>query len=132
MIEPSTGSTFLRWIIAFRMKPHALGGASYSISMTRLYLRVSVLMILMAIAATPQDPIIKVAVNLVDVLFNVRGKNNALIGNLEKKDFRIFEDGKEQEIKSFTRETDLPLTIGLLVDVSGSQERLIDIERRAA
>jgi VWFA-related protein len=55
-----------------------------------------------------------------------------LIGNREQKDFRVFEDGKEQEIKRFARQTDLPLTIGLLVDVSGSQERLIDTEKRAA
>jgi VWFA-related protein len=79
-----------------------------------------------------QDNTIKVDVNLVNVLCTVRGKNNALIGGLEKGDFHLFEDGKEQEIKYFTRETDLPLTIGLLVDVSGSQERLIDTERRAA
>ena len=71
-------------------------------------------------------------VDLVNVLCTVHGKNNALIGNLEKSDFHLFEDGKEQEIKYFTRETDLPLTIGLLVDVSGSQERLIETERRAA
>jgi VWFA-related protein len=95
-------------------------------------LRVSALAILLAAAATPQDPIIKVDVNLVNLLCTVHGKNNALIGNLEKKDFRVFEDGKEQEIKYFTRQTDLPLTIGLLVDVSGSQERLIDTEKRAA
>src|SRR5438105_2689706 len=79
-----------------------------------------------------QDSVIKVDVDLVNVLCTVRGKNNAIIGNLEQKDFHIFEDGKEQPIKYFTRETDLPLTLGLLVDVSGSQERLIDIERRAA
>src|ERR1700704_2646455 len=79
-----------------------------------------------------QDAVIKVDVDLVNVLCTVRGKNNALIGNLEQKDFHIFEDGKDQPIKYFTRESDLPLTIGLLVDVSGSQERLIDIERRAA
>src|SRR5579863_3474535 len=78
------------------------------------------------------EPTIKVDVNLVNVLCSVHNKNNGLIGNLEKKDFQIFEDGKQQEIKYFTRETDLPLTIGLLVDTSGSQERLIDIERRAA
>ncbi len=82
--------------------------------------------------AFPQDDTIKVDVNLVNVLCTVHGKNNALIGNLEKSDFHLFEDGKEQEIKYFTRETDLPLTIGLLVDVSGSQERLIETERRAA
>ena len=62
----------------------------------------------------------------------MRNKSNGLVGNLEKSDFQIFEDGKQQEIKYFTRETDLPLTIGLLVDTSESQERLLDIERRAA
>jgi VWFA-related protein len=79
-----------------------------------------------------QDNTIKVDVDLVNVLCTVHGKNNALIGGLEKSDFHLLEDGKEQEIKYFTRETDLPLTIGLLVDVSGSQERLIDTEHRAA
>jgi VWFA-related protein len=75
---------------------------------------------------------IKVDVNLVSVLASVRSKSGALISNLQQSDFQIFEDGKEQKIKNFTRETDLPLTIGLLVDTSGSQERLIEIERRAA
>jgi VWFA-related protein len=79
-----------------------------------------------------QDEPIRVDVNLVSVLASVRGKSGALIGNLEKSDFKIFEDGKEQTIKNFSRETDLPLTIGLLVDTSESQERLIEIERRAA
>ena len=79
-----------------------------------------------------QDDVIKVDVDLVNVLCTVRAKNNALVGGLEKADFHLLEDGKEQEIKYFTRETDLPLTIGLLVDVSGSQERLIDTEHRAA
>jgi VWFA-related protein len=55
-----------------------------------------------------------------------------LISDLQQSDFQIFEDGKEQTIKNFARETDLPLTIGLLVDTSKSQERLIDIEQRAA
>jgi VWFA-related protein len=81
---------------------------------------------------TNKDDVIKVDVDLVNVLASVRNKNGALVGNLNKDDFKIFEDGKEQPIKNFTRETDLPLTIGLLVDTSGSQERLIDIERRAA
>jgi len=62
----------------------------------------------------------------------VRDKKGTLIPNLEKNDFTILEYGKSQEIKYFTRETDLPLTIGLLVDVSGSQRNLIDIERNAA
>ena len=88
--------------------------------------------VVLAAGLIAQDDTIKVDVDLVNVLCTVRGKNNALIGNLDKGDFHLFEDGKEQEIKYFTRETDLPLTIGLLVDVSGSQERLIDTEHRAA
>lgn len=75
---------------------------------------------------------ITVDVDVVNVLASVRDKRNALVPNLEKQDFTILEDGKPQPIKYFTRETDLPLTIGLLVDVSGSQANLIDIERRAA
>ena len=79
-----------------------------------------------------QDEPIRVDVNLVSILASVRGKNGALISNLQQSDFKIFVDGKEQAIKNFTRETDLPLTIGLLVDTSESQERLIDTEKRAA
>ena len=55
-----------------------------------------------------------------------------MVGNLTGEDFTVLEDGKLQTIKYFARETDLPLTIGLLVDVSRSQERLIDTEKRAA
>jgi VWFA-related protein len=77
-------------------------------------------------------PTLKVDVDVVNILASVRDKRGGLVGNLDKKDFSIFEDGKQQEIKYFTRETDLPLTIGLLVDVSGSQRNLIQIERDAA
>jgi VWFA-related protein len=75
---------------------------------------------------------IKVDVDVVNILCSVRDKKGALIGNLTKDDFTLFEDGKPQTIKYFARETDLPLTIGLLVDVSGSQARLIQEERQAA
>ena len=78
------------------------------------------------------EPTIKVEVEVVNILFNVRDKRGGLIGNLNKADFTIFEDGKQQDIKYFNRETDLPLTIGLLIDVSASQGNLIDIERNAA
>ena len=69
---------------------------------------------------------------MVNILTSVRDKRGGLVPNLEKNDFTILEDGKPQAIKYFTKETDLPLTIGLLVDVSGSQRNLIDIERNAA
>src|SRR5258708_32209198 len=87
---------------------------------------------LLALSLQAQDSVIKVDVDLVNVLCTVRNKGGGLVGNLEKGDFTIFEDGKQQGIKYFTRETDLPITIGLLGDTSGSQERLIDTERRAA
>lgn len=95
---------------------------------------------LMAFSQKPKDPApleadlptIKVDVDLVNVLFSVRDKKGALISDLTENDFQVFEDGKEQKIRVLTRESNLPLTIGLLVDVSRSQENLIEIERRAA
>lgn len=75
---------------------------------------------------------IKVDVDLVNILASVRDKRGGLVANLEKKDFTVLEDGKPQDIKYFAKETDLPLTIGLLVDVSASQRNLIEIERDAA
>jgi VWFA-related protein len=77
-------------------------------------------------------PSIKVDVSVVNVLASVRDKKGALIPHLSQNDFTILEDGKPQPIKYFTPESDLPLTIGMLVDVSGSQENLIGIERNAA
>jgi len=82
--------------------------------------------------AEEKPPTISVEVSLVNILASVHDKHGGLIGNLTKDDFTVLEDGKPQTIKYFTRETDLPLTIGLLVDVSASQRNLIDIERRAA
>ncbi|HEY7211954.1 MAG TPA: VWA domain-containing protein [Bryobacteraceae bacterium] len=81
----------------------------------------------------PQEPTIRVDVDLVNILYTVRTKKGGqLIPNLEKNNFKVYEDGKEQTIQHFSRETDLPLTLGLLIDISASQERLIDIERQAA
>src|SRR5712691_1034835 len=77
-------------------------------------------------------PSIKVDVDVVNVLCSVRNKAGGLVGNLSKDDFVLLEDGKPQTIKYFTRDTDVPLTIGLLIDISGSQARLIEDERRAA
>src|SRR5436190_12592729 len=77
-------------------------------------------------------PSIKVDVDVVNLLCSVRNKAGGLVGNLNKDDFTLLEDGKPQTIKYFAKETDLPLTIGLLIDVSGSQARLIEEERHAA
>jgi VWFA-related protein len=83
-------------------------------------------------AQEPQEPVIRIDVDLVNILFNVKTKKGELIPNLEKNNFTLKEDGKEQKIEHFSRETDLPITLGLLIDISLSQERLVDIEREAA
>ena len=85
-----------------------------------------------AFAQEAPPPSIKVEVNVVNVVYNVRDKRGGLIGNLTKDDFTIAEDGKPQDIKYFTRETDIPITMGLLIDVSASQQNLIGIEQQAA
>ena len=80
-----------------------------------------------------QDSTIRVNVDLVNIFFNVKTKKgNQLIPNLTKDDFKVIEDGKQQTIQRFSREADLPLTLGLLIDISASQERLINVERQAA
>ncbi len=82
--------------------------------------------------AEEEQPTIKVEVDLVNLFFSARDKKGGYISSLGRDDLEFFEDGKRQELKFFSRETDLPLTIGLLVDVSKSQEALIEEERRAS
>jgi VWFA-related protein len=72
---------------------------------------------------------LKVNVNVVQLFFNVKDKHGALIPSLAKDDFQIFEDGKSQTIKYFTAETNLPLTIGMMIDSSGSQRNVLDMEK---
>src|SRR3954451_7395206 len=80
-----------------------------------------------------QEPTIRVNVELVNIFFTVKAKKGGqLIPNLQKEDFTIYEDGKQQTIQYFSRETDLPLTLGLLIDISASQERLIATGSQAA
>jgi len=79
-----------------------------------------------------QEPTIKVDVDVVNLFFSVRDRKGGYIGNLTKDDFQVTEDGKQQEIRFFSKETDLPLTLGLLVDVSRSMESLLEIERSAS
>lgn len=100
--------------------------------MWKRWIGVSAVAVAGLLVAQEADTVLKIDVDIVNIMFAVRDKRSGLIGNLTKDDFTVFEDGKQQTIKYFTRETDLPLTIGLLVDVSGSQERLIGEERQAA
>jgi len=72
---------------------------------------------------------LKVNVNVVQLFFNVKDKKGALIPNLTKDDFEVLEDGKPQTIKYFAAESNLPLTLGILIDSSGSQMRVLDMEK---
>jgi VWFA-related protein len=72
---------------------------------------------------------LKVNVDVVQLFFNVKDKRGALIPSLGKDDFQIFEDGKPQTIKYFNAESNLPLTLGILIDSSGSQQRVLDMEK---
>ena len=72
---------------------------------------------------------VKVNVSIVQLFFNVKDKHGALMPNLTKDDFEIQEDSKPQTIKYFTAESNLPLTLGILIDSSGSQLRVLDMEK---
>jgi VWFA-related protein len=74
---------------------------------------------------------IKVDVDVVSLYCTVHNKQNGLVSSLEKGDFDLAEDSKPQTIKYFSKETDIPLTMGLLIDVSGSQASMIEPERQA-
>src|SRR5437867_627755 len=78
------------------------------------------------------DQTIKTVVNLVDVLFTVLNRRNKLVPELEKGDFKIFDEGKPQEIRYFSRQTDLPLRIGMLMDTSNSIRERIKFEQDAS
>jgi VWFA-related protein len=72
---------------------------------------------------------LKVNVDVVNLLFNVKDKKGQLLPNLVKDQFEVAEDGKPQAIKYFKAESNLPLTIGILLDTSFSQDRVLPIEK---
>ena len=76
---------------------------------------------------------IRVQVNLVNLFATVRDKKTKqIISNLEQNDFKISEDGAEQKISFFSRESTLPITLGLLIDTSGSETNTLGAEQEAA
>ena len=79
-----------------------------------------------------QGPTISVNVKLVTMFATVRDKRGALIRNLTMDDFALEQDGHPQTITYFAPDSDLPLTLGLLVDTSMSQRRVLDQERDAS
>ncbi len=91
----------------------------------------------LAIPAGSQEPAqetstIKTQVNLVNIFATVRDKKKHVIINLKQEDFHIFENEQEQKIAFFTTETTLPITLGLLIDTSGSEQNRLPAEQEAA
>lgn len=75
--------------------------------------------------ASQQPPSFRSEVNLVNISAVVRSTEGNLLRNLDKDDFEVIEDGIPQTIQFFARETELPLSLGVIVDVSGSQDKFL-------
>lgn len=78
------------------------------------------------------DEVLKIDADVVNVLFTAQDKDRRLLTSLKKEDIRVLEDGKPQEISAFYRQTDLPLSIAILIDCSQSQARTLPEEKEAA
>ncbi|MCZ2152254.1 MAG: VWA domain-containing protein [Bryobacterales bacterium] len=92
------------------------------------YTRREMLLSLAALAAAQEPTTFSTEVRVVSLLASVRNKRGEIIRDLKKDDFLLKEDGRPQTIRYFARESDLPLTIGLLVDTSRSQRRVLKAE----
>ncbi|HZB44961.1 MAG TPA: VWA domain-containing protein [Pyrinomonadaceae bacterium] len=90
--------------------------------------------------ATPQDAdeaiddddVVRFETDLANVLFTAVDRNKRFVTTIKKEDVRVLEDGVEQDVFTFQRETDRPLSLAILVDVSASQERTLPEEKSAA
>jgi len=82
--------------------------------------------------AQDREPIFSSDVRVVNLLAAVRDKKGQIVRDLTKDDFSLLESGRPQTIRYFSRESDLPLTLGLMVDTSMSQQRVLDAERGAS
>jgi len=78
------------------------------------------------------DEPLKIDAELVNVLFTAADGSRRFITDLKKEDIRILEDGQPQQIFTFYRQVDLPLSLAILIDTSGSQERTLPEEKEAA
>jgi len=79
-----------------------------------------------------EQPPIRREVRLVDVAFTVVNRRQKFITDLQKEDFSVFEEGQPQEIRFFSRQTDLPLRVGMLLDTSNSIRERLKFEQEAA
>jgi Ca-activated chloride channel family protein len=82
----------------------------------------------LAVAALAQDSTFRVDVNLVRILATVKDRTGRLIGNLEKEDFTVLDNGASQQVAVFERRTEQPLLVSLLIDNSGSTAKDLKYE----
>jgi len=114
------------------LKPHTIG----SVRNSRFELSFLLLPLVLLLGGTAiwsqQNPGISVDVKVVNIFATVRNKHGEIVKDLNKDDFILDEDGRPQTIAYFTQEANLPLTLGLLVDTSLSQRRVLGDERSAS
>jgi len=85
-----------------------------------------------ALPLAAQDLVIPVKVNLVHIIATVKNRAGQLVGSLGKDDFQVFDNGVRQDVAVFERETNQPLSVALLVDVSGSTNQDLKFETDSA
>jgi VWFA-related protein len=90
----------------------------------------AVLAVAMAVPALPQDPqsqgpVIRSQVNLVNLFVTVRDKNKRIVTDMKKEDFKLQEDGQDQQIAFFSKEVTMPITLAMLLDTSGSEQFML-------
>src|SRR5215470_15548537 len=90
------------------------------------------LVVVLAAALWGEAQSITVDVDLVNIYLTVSNKRGHLITDLGRESFTVFEDGTPQVISNFSRETDVPLTIALVIDTSGSVRDKLSYEKEAA
>src|SRR5215213_1784328 len=79
-----------------------------------------------------EDEVVRVETDLTNILFTAVDKSKRFITTLRQEDVTVTEDGQPQEIFTFARQTDLPLSLAILIDTSISEERTLPIEKAAA
>src|SRR6185437_16136442 len=72
---------------------------------------------------------LKVQTNLVNVFVTARDKKNSVLTDLKQEDFKIYEDGMEQKVAFFSKDMNLPITLAILIDTSGSMQNILGAEQ---
>src|ERR1700719_4495287 len=112
--------------------PHPAGIDQAPSSRRQFLLSTACLLCGRSLARGQDEPTFSADVKVVNVLATVRTKKNEIVRDLTKDDFALTENGRPQTIRYFSKETDLPLTVGLMVDTSMSQQKVLESERSAS